>query len=216
MLVFTQCLKCKHFNGDWTCSAFPKGIPKDISTNRIDHNHPHPNDNGIQYEPIEWEISHLHNITVNGGQGEREYTMTNIILENLTRIESDHNVRILYAVESGSRAWGFASRNSDFDVRFIYIHPPEWYLSIREKRDVIEIPINDDLDISGWDLRKALGLLRKTNPPLLEWLGSPIVYLERYGMAEKMREFVADNFSQALHASLSAHGKGQFPRIPQG
>jgi len=117
------------------------------------------------------------------------------ILKNLDRIEHDHNVRILYAVESGSRAWGFASQNSDFDVRFIYIHKPEWYLSIREKRDVIEIPINDDLDISGWDLRKALGLLRKTNPPLLEWLGSPVVYLDRFGLAEKMRQFVAGNFS---------------------
>ena len=87
--------------------------------------------------------------------------MTKTILENLTLIEHDHNVRILYAVESGSRAWGFASKNSDFDVRFIYIHTLDWYLSIQEKRDVIEIPINDDLDISGWDLRKALGLLRK-------------------------------------------------------
>jgi uncharacterized protein len=117
------------------------------------------------------------------------------ITDAMEKIEQDHNVRVLYAVESGSRAWGFASKNSDFDVRFIYIHPPEWYLSIREKRDVIEIPINDDLDISDWDLRKALGLLQKTNPPLLEWLGSPIVYQDRYGLAEKMRQIVANNFS---------------------
>lgn len=117
------------------------------------------------------------------------------IPDAMAKIERDHNVCVLYTVESGSRAWGFASRNSDFDVRFIYIHKTDWYLSIREKRDVIEIPINDDLDISGWDLRKALGLLRKTNPPLLEWLGSPIVYQDRFGLAEKMRQFVAGNFS---------------------
>ena len=117
------------------------------------------------------------------------------IPEAMKKIERDHKVRVLYAVESGSRAWGFASRNSDFDVRFIYIHPPEWYLSIREKRDVIEVPINDDLDISGWDLRKALGLLQKNNPPLLEWLGSPTVYQDRFGLAEKMRQFVASGFS---------------------
>ena len=137
--------------------------------------------------------------------------MNGIILEYLSQIERDHNVRILYAVESGSRAWGFASKNSDFDVRFIYIHPQDWYLSIQEKRDVIEIPISDELDISGWDLRKALGLLRKTNPPLLEWLGSPIIYLDRFGLAEKMRQFVANSFSprRCMHHYLHM-AKGNF------
>jgi hypothetical protein len=75
---------------------------------------------------------------------------------------------------------GFESTDSDWDVRFIYVHPRDWYLSIdvEDKRDVIERPINDELDISGWDLRKALKLLRKSNPPLLEWLSSPIIYKE--------------------------------------
>lgn len=121
--------------------------------------------------------------------------MTSTILENLALIEQEHNVRILYAVESGSRAWGFASRDSDYDVRFIYLHPVEWYLSMREKRDVIECPISGDLDISGWDLRKTLGLILKSNPPLFEWLGSPIIYQDRYGLADRlrglMREFVS-------------------------
>lgn len=121
--------------------------------------------------------------------------MTESIRENLSRIEKDHNIRILYAVESGSRAWGFASRNSDYDVRFIYIHQPDWYLSIREKRDVIEIPINDDLDISGWDIRKALGLFTKSNPPLLEWLGSPIVYIDNFQFADRLRGLLQDSFS---------------------
>ena len=102
------------------------------------------------------------------------------ILDSLAQIEKDHDVNILYACESGSRAWGFASADSDYDVRFIYVHQADWYLDIalERKRDVIEIPICDDLDVSGWDLRKALGLMRKSNPPLLEWLQSPIVYWE--------------------------------------
>jgi predicted nucleotidyltransferase len=101
------------------------------------------------------------------------------ILDNLAHIEQQHHVRILYAVESGSRAWGFASRDSDYDVRFIYVHSLDWYLSIRDKRDVIERPISDFLDISGGELRKALSLFRNSNPPLFEWLNSPIIYLER-------------------------------------
>src|SRR5829696_2081863 len=102
------------------------------------------------------------------------------ILRRLDQIEDEENVSIVYACESGSRAWGFESTDSDWDVRFIYVHQRDWYLCIdvEEKRDVIERPINDELDISGWDLRKALKLLRKSNPPLLEWLSSPIIYKE--------------------------------------
>lgn len=120
--------------------------------------------------------------------------MTSEITDNLAAIEEKENVRILYAVESGSRAWGFASRNSDYDVRFIYIHKPHWYLSIRDRRDVIECPISNDLDISGWDIRKALGLFSKSNPPLLEWLGSPIIYKDAYGLADKLRAMLTTAF----------------------
>ncbi len=94
----------------------------------------------------------------------------------IDRIERAHGARVLLAVESGSRAWGFASRDSDYDVRFIYAHAPEWYLSVDEHRDVIEVPLSDELDLTGWDLRKALKLLRKSNPSLLEWIKSPVVY----------------------------------------
>ncbi len=116
--------------------------------------------------------------------------MTEEIRASLLEIQSQENSIILYACESGSRAWGFPSKDSDYDVRFIYIRPPDWYLSINleAKRDVIERPINDQLDINGWDLRKALQLLYKSNPPLLEWLGSPIVYLEQHSIGEKMCE----------------------------
>jgi predicted nucleotidyltransferase len=94
----------------------------------------------------------------------------------LAQVEAERNVRVLFACESGSRAWGFASRDSDYDVRFLYVHSRDWYLSVEDRRDVIEQPIADDLDVSGWELRKALRLLRKSNPPLLEWLNSPVVY----------------------------------------
>ena len=112
------------------------------------------------------------------------------VLQQLHEIEVKHGVKVLYACESGSRAWGFASADSDYDVRFIYSHPQEWYLSIdlEHRRDVIEMPIDSELDISGWDLRKALKLFRKSNPALLEWLGSPIVYQEQGSLAARLRE----------------------------
>lgn len=102
--------------------------------------------------------------------------MKNDIEKQLLNIEQKYDVDILYACESGSRAWGFASDDSDYDVRFIYRHKPEWYLSIDELRDVIELPVNDVLDISGWDIKKSLKLFRSSNPPLYEWLHSPIIY----------------------------------------
>jgi uncharacterized protein len=108
------------------------------------------------------------------------------ILDELRRIEAEYDVKICLAVESGSRAWGFPSKDSDYDVRFIYVHTPEWYLSIEQKRDVIELPINDLLDINGWELRKALRLFKKSNPPLMEWLHSGIVYYKAYSLADKM------------------------------
>ncbi len=98
------------------------------------------------------------------------------ILKNLQQIEKIHDVKIILACESGSRAWGFPSKDSDYDVRFIYVHPVDWYLTIHEKRDVIELPIDTELDINGWDLRKSLRLLKKSNSPLLEWISSPIRY----------------------------------------
>ena len=101
------------------------------------------------------------------------------IIEKLKEIESAENVRILLAVESGSRAWGFASPDSDYDVRFIYARPTEEYLRLDTVRDVIEKPISDLLDINGWDINKTLRLLYRSNPTLFEWVSSPIVYLDK-------------------------------------
>jgi len=120
--------------------------------------------------------------------------MQQIITEELRKIEKRENVRILLAVESGSRAWGFASPDSDYDVRFIYVRPQNEYLRLDPHRDVIELPIDDVLDINGWDLYKTLQLLHKSNPTLFEWFSSPIVYLET-DFAERFRGIMNSYFS---------------------
>lgn len=104
--------------------------------------------------------------------------MNRLVPEKLREIERGQGVTMLHAVETGSRSWGFASPDSDFDVRFIYIRPRSDYLRLNAPRDVIETPIDDTWDLSGWDLQKALRLLWKSNPSLYEWLGSKISYLE--------------------------------------
>lgn len=116
------------------------------------------------------------------------------IQTQLHRIEEDENIKILLAVESGSRAWGFASPDSDYDVRFIYIRRKEDYLRLDKVRDVIELPIDDVFDINGWDLQKALRLLYKSNPTLFEWFSSPIVYRETE-FADRFRNFMINYFS---------------------
>lgn len=99
-----------------------------------------------------------------------------VIKEKLWEIERKLDVRIIYACESGSRAWGFASPDSDYDVRFVYVRRTEDYLRLESVRDVIEYELNDVYDITGWDLRKFLQLLRKSNPSALEWARSDVVY----------------------------------------
>lgn len=118
------------------------------------------------------------------------------ILAGLAEIEKQYNVKVLYAVESGSRAWGFASKTSDYDVRFIYVRPYDWYLRIDEQRDVIECFEKETLlDYAGWDLKKTLKLFRKGNPHLLEWLYSPIIYSDNYGLADRLRSIAKDSFN---------------------
>lgn len=116
------------------------------------------------------------------------------IQEQLRRIEEAENIKILLAVESGSRAWGFASPDSDYDVRFIYIRRLEDYLRLDAIRDVIELPIDDVLDINGWDLQKTLRLLYKSNPTLFEWFSSSIVY-QKTEFADEFRDLMMHYFS---------------------
>ena len=115
-----------------------------------------------------------------------------VILGKLSEIQRDHDVRVLFAIESGSRAWGFPSPDSDFDVRFVYAHPEDWYLSLYPGRDVIETPLIDDWDVNGWDIRKALGLLLKPNPVLLEWMSSPIRYIWDEAACDRLTGFAQD------------------------
>lgn len=128
------------------------------------------------------------------------------IMAKLAGIERDFDVRILFAIESGSRAWGFPSPDSDYDVRFVYVHSMDWYLSLTPGRNVIELPIKDDLDIGGWDLRKALNLL-------LEWLSSPIRYMWNDTDAARLIALA----KKTAHASACLHhylhlGEGQWQR----
>lgn len=131
------------------------------------------------------------------------------IQARLTALETERSVRVLFACESGSRAWGFASPDSDYDVRFIYTGPASSYLTVHPPRDVIEEPVNAELDVSGWDLRKSLGLLAKSNPPLLEWLDSPIVYRQDAAFAERFRELARRWFNPRAcrhhYASMARH-----------
>ena len=98
------------------------------------------------------------------------------IKEKLIEIEKRENIKILHCVESGSRAWGFPSPDSDYDVRFIYVRPKEYYLRLDKTRDVIEWQLDETLDINGWDVQKMLRLLHGSNPTVFEWKNSPIVY----------------------------------------
>ena len=124
------------------------------------------------------------------------------IQDALARAEAEHGVRILHAAESGSRAWGFASPDSDYDVRFFYAHSRDWYLSVYPGRDVIEYPITGVFDISGWDVRKTLQLCLKSNAIVMEWLTSPILYRAEDAFSQALKEFwlrVADRKALLHH-----------------
>jgi hypothetical protein len=99
-----------------------------------------------------------------------------LVLLKIKEIEEKENIKVLHVVESGSRAWGFASPDSDYDVRFVYVRNKEFYLSLRKNKDFIDWELNEVLDINGWDLKKALQHFHKSNATLFEWSNSPVVY----------------------------------------
>ena len=113
------------------------------------------------------------------------------VLRKLQAVETTHNVRVLYACESGSRGWGFASPDSDYDARFIFVRPARDYLRVTPLRDVIEEAPGPVFDVNGWDLRKALELLAKGNATLVEWLSSPVVYSQDEAFMQGLREAAA-------------------------
>lgn len=103
-------------------------------------------------------------------------SVRDLILEKIKEIEEKEHVRVLHVIESGSRAWGFASPDSDYDVRFIYVRDRNFYLSLKDNKDFIDWELNEVLDINGWDLKKALQHFHKSNATLFEWSNSPVVY----------------------------------------
>ncbi len=119
----------------------------------------------------------------------------------LADIEARENVTLLFAIESGSRAWSFPSPDSDYDVRFVYARSLDWYLSLEPGRDVIELPVDAVMDVNGWDIGKALSLLLKPNPVLLEWLQSPIRYRWQEGACKALLDLAA----QVAHAPACMH-----------
>ena len=136
--------------------------------------------------------------------------MTTRIPAALAALEAERGIRILYACESGSRAWGFPSPDSDYDVRFIYCHPPAWYLRLDEGPDTLSFPVDDELDLGGWELRKALRLLRGSNAALFEWLQSPIIYHETPGFRARLAPLLplAFNLKAGLHHYLGQLRRG--------
>ncbi len=133
------------------------------------------------------------------------------VLGKLTELAEGDGFRVLYAAESGSRAWGFGSPDSDYDVRFIYARPVPWYLRLNPGRDVVEAGIDADLiDLSGWDVDKALKLLMRSNPTLYEWLVSPIVYMDDgafAAVARQLFEETAERKALAHHYRSIAFGQ---------
>lgn len=122
---------------------------------------------------------------------------TEAILSLLSNIESERNIKIIHAIESGSRAWGFPSVDSDYDVRFIYYHEKDWYITPFDRKDTIDISMQGDLDAGGWDIGKCLSLLYKGNAVLQEWLNSPVVYRSNSEMHKVLRDFAAKEFNPA-------------------
>lgn len=124
--------------------------------------------------------------------------MKTTILQLIAQVERDKSIHIRYACESGSRAWGFPSPDSDYDIRFIYLHPRDWYLAVNEGEDNVRIMPNSDsnrdLDGNGWDFRKFLRLMHASNASVFEWLNSPIVYLEDKPFTDGLRALSAQYF----------------------
>ncbi len=125
---------------------------------------------------------------------EWEGRIEDLICEKIKEIEQMENVKILHAIESGSRAWGFASPDSDYDVRFIYVRPMEYYLRLEGQKDFIDWELDETLDINGWDLAKALQHFHKSNATMFEWSNSPVVYYTTPEW-ERVREASKNYFS---------------------
>jgi predicted nucleotidyltransferase len=120
--------------------------------------------------------------------------MKEIIKDRLQQIEREYDIRILYSCESGSRAWGFPSPDSDYDVRFIYSRSLNDYITIQPQKDHLPFPINDELDVYGWDISKVLQLITRSNTTPFEWLQSPVIYREDKIFKEELWQLCQNYF----------------------
>lgn len=129
------------------------------------------------------------------------------VINIVQQIEKEYKVKVLFACETGSRAWGFPSPDSDYDIRFIYMHKKDWYLSLNEKKDTIEFIVNKELDVTGWDLKKSLLLLKKSNAALIERFQSPVVYYVVNNFKNDFSKLIVEYYSPAAvfyhHYSLA-------------
>jgi predicted nucleotidyltransferase len=139
------------------------------------------------------------------------------IMRKLQVVEAEHGVRVLYACESGSRGWGFASPDSDYDVRFVFVRPAREYLRVTRVRDVIEEVPGLVFDVNGWDVRKAFQLLAKGNATLMEWLSSPVVYRQDGRFVQRLQEVAAAVYQpiRSFH-HYHAMGRGNYREYLQG
>lgn len=117
------------------------------------------------------------------------------ILEKLYETERNYDVKIILAIESGSRGWGFASPDSDFDCRFIYVNKKDWYLSILDKKDNIEYEAGKVFDINGWDLKKVMKHILKSNAVMLEWLSSNEIYIKNEKITKELENLAKEFFN---------------------
>lgn len=143
------------------------------------------------------------NLATPTNTGKAALSDTAIITQTIEKVCAEQQITCLHAIESGSRAWGFASPDSDYDVRLLYCHAPEWYLSLFEGKDTFEF-IQEDLltvpfDIGGWDLKKALQLIYKSNAVIFEWLHSPIVYRQQTEAIKTLKN-ISDAYFQPIAA----------------
>jgi predicted nucleotidyltransferase len=122
-------------------------------------------------------------------------TIKETILQKLAETELNYDVKIPLAIESGSRGWGFASPDSDYDCRFIYVHRKDWYLSVLEKKDMIEYAADPVYDVNGWDLKKALRHIMKSNAVMLERLSSNEIYIRDPYSAGLLQDLARDYFN---------------------
>jgi predicted nucleotidyltransferase len=136
------------------------------------------------------------------------------IKTRLIQIEADNKVSIPLAVESGSRAWGFPSPDSDYDCRFIYVPRIDDALGLFVRRDVIETPLTPVFDVNGWELRKAIKLMLKGNAVVLEWLKSPMLYRRNESFALQMMDLaeavfqrgaIANHYCQLMRGNRARH-----------